>query len=42
MAAHGHSSPKAGEVYKRKAKRRVLTDQNYSNADIASRFGLGI
>ncbi|MGB7244319.1 MAG: tyrosine-type recombinase/integrase, partial [Sulfitobacter sp.] len=41
MAAHGHSSPKASEVYTRKAKRRVLSEQNYHNADITKRFGLG-
>ncbi len=40
MAAHGHSSPKASEVYTRRANRRVLSDQNYDNADITNRFGL--
>jgi len=41
MAAHGHSSPKASEIYTREAKRRVLSDQNYKNADLTNRFGLG-
>lgn len=40
MAAHGHSSTKASEVYTKKVRRRVLAEQGYMKADITNRMRL--
>jgi len=38
MAVHGHTSPKASEVYTRKAKRRVLAEQALGKTNLGQLF----
>jgi len=42
MAMQGHSSPKASEVYTRKAKRRILAEQGRGKANLGQFFKEGM